>query len=377
MHTRTTSASSSHRDAVEAARHLIHQFGDTAPRAVVFFCSHEHDGTRLSAALRKRYPETEVIGCTTAGEFTQNSGGTGGVAAFAFGADRVRACRGALADFTHGVEPGIRAAVAAIGDGLGVDLRRADPARYAGVVLLEGLGGKEEVANHALGMAAPALSFVGGSAADNLEFVRTRVFHNGRESDNGAALLVLEAAVPFAVMKTCSLEPTEHRFTVTRADAASRTVYEVDGRPVLAKYAAAVGTTPDALDFGVFMRHPWGMMLDGEPWVRSPKHALPDGGLMFACAIEEGMQLHMMRRTELVAETRRALTEAKEALGGTVGGGLIFNCVYRRLEMDASALHGAFLQTFVDLEFPMAGLHTYGESYLGHMNQTCTGLVFA
>jgi hypothetical protein len=319
MQAPATSALSTRTEAADAARELSEQLGDAALRAIVFFCSHAHDGAALSAALRERYPEAQVIGCTTAGEFNQTGGGLGGVSALAFGSDRVRACHAALADFSGGVELAI-------------------------------------------------------SAADNLSFERTRVFVNGRESEDGAALLVMEMAVPFTVLKTCHLEPTEHRFTVTRADAAARTVYEVGGRPVLAAYAEAAGTELDALDFGVFMQNPWGMMLDGEPWIRSPKHALPDGGLVFACAVEEGMQMHLMRRTDLVAETRRAMNEAIDVLGGTAGGGLIFNCVYRRLEMDALSLHEPFLRSF---DFPMAGFHTYGESYLGHMNQTCTGLVFA
>ncbi|MDQ3556450.1 MAG: FIST C-terminal domain-containing protein [Gemmatimonadota bacterium] len=374
MQAPATSALSTRTEAADAARELSEQLGDAALRAIVFFCSHAHDGAALSAALRERYPEAQVIGCTTAGEFNQTGGGLGGVSALAFGSDRVRACHAALADFSGGVEPAISAAAGEIGDRLGIDLRAADSARYAALVLVEGLHGREEAANHALGMAAPALGFVGGSAADDLSFERTRVFVNGRESEDGAALLVMEMAVPFTVLKTCHLEPTEHHFTVTRADAAARTVYEVGGRPVLAAYAEAAGTELDALDFGVFMQNPWGMMLDGEPWIRSPKHALPDGGLVFACAVEEGMQMHLMRRTDLVAETRRAMNEAIDVLGGTAGGGLIFNCVYRRLEMDALSLHEPFLRSF---DFPMAGFHTYGESYLGHMNQTCTGLVFA
>lgn len=375
MQIETVSAITDRRDPAGAVRHLIEQFGDAAPCAVVFFCSHHHDGAVLSSALREQYPDAEVIGCTTAGEFTDRWGGKGGVSALALGAGKVRACAAALARFEDDVESGIRAATDRMAADLGISLRDADPERYVGLVLVEGVRGKEETANHALGMVAPALSFVGGSAGDDLEFQQTRVFHNGESSDDGAALLVLEMAVPFTVVKTCSLVPTELAFTITRADAPNRVVYEVDGRPVLDAYAEAVGTTPDRLDFGMFMKHPWGMMLDGEPWIRSPKLVLPDGGLMFACAIEEGMMLHLMRNTDLVGETRRAVERVEEHLGQSVGGALLFNCTYRRLELDAGDLHESFLQTFA--RFPTAGFHTYGESYLGHMNQTCTGLVFA
>lgn len=46
----------------------------------------------------------------------------------------------------------------------------------------------------------------------------------------------------------------------------------------------------------------------------------------------------------------------------------------RRFELDAKNLHGPFLEAFSGLQ--MAGFHTYGESYLAHINQTLTGLWF-
>ena len=359
----------------EAAEHLASQIAAADPRVIVFFCSAAHDGAALSGALRGRFPRAEVIGCTTAGEFIERARGETGVSAMALGADRVTSCATRLARFGTGVYPAVQHAADEIGRDLGVELRAADPSRYVGVVLVEGLRGREEAANHALGIAAPSLEFVGGSAGDNLAFKSTRVFRNGEESDDGAALLVMEMAVPFVVAMTCSFEPSDSFFTITRADAPNRIVYEVDGRPVLEAYAEAAGVEPGKLDTRVFMRQPWGMMLDEEAWIRSPQQALPDGGLKFYCEIEEGMGLHIMRGTDLVGETEAALRRAAAEVGGRIGGALVFNCILRRLELDAEDAHEPFLRVFSG--FPAAGFHTYGESYLGHINQTCTGLVFA
>jgi hypothetical protein len=56
-----------------------------------------------------------------------------------------------------------------------------------------------------------------------------------------------------------------------------------------------------------------------------------------------------------------------------MSGGLAFNCILRRLDMDAQSLHAPFLRTFEGLQ--CAGFHTYGESYLGHINQTLTSVL--
>jgi hypothetical protein len=376
---RPASAHSRAGDTRVAAAELIAQLDarleGAAVTVVVVFHSPVHDGTALAAALAERYPKAEVIGCSTAGEFVECEGSIGGVSAMALPAGTARAAHVAFANFDRGVEAGIAAAAKRLGRLVGADLRSLDPARYVGVVLFDGLHMREEAANEALGAAAPQLVFVGGSAGDDLAFKETHIFHNQKRATDGAVVMLLDMAVPFTIAKTCSFAPTPHSFTVTRADEANRVVYELDGRPALEVYAEATGTTVAKVDGALFMKHPLGMMLDGDPWIRSPQQTLPDGGLKFYCRITEGSEVHLMRGTDLVGETREAMSRAAREVGGTGGGVLAFNCILRRLELDATKAHDGFHGAFGGL--PTAGFHTYGETYLGHINQTCTALVFA
>jgi len=50
------------------------------------------------------------------------------------------------------------------------------------------------------------------------------------------------------------------------------------------------------------------------------------------------------------------------------------NCILRRLELDASGRGQGFVDAFAGV--PTAGFHTYGETWLGHVNQTLTGVIF-
>jgi hypothetical protein len=356
----------------DAIGDLIRQFGAIKPVAVIFFASHHHDGTRISAALREWAHGAEVVGCTTAGEFSETAYGTGGIAALALGAGKIKRCAAALATFDDGVEAGIRSATSKIATRLSVDLRELDGTRYVGIVLNEGLKGNEEEVNEVLGHIAPLLSFVGGSAGDNLELKETRVFHNGAMTNNGSALLLLESAVPFAIVKASSFEPTTRRFTITRV--VGRVVYELDGKPVQEAYAAAVGAPVSALDHSVFMASPLGVMIDGQPWVRSPIAALPDGGLLFGCKILEGSELALLASANLIGDTRSCLARGRESVGGRVSGALLFNCAHRRVEIQIKQLGDPFREML--REFPNAGFHSYGESWLGHMNNTMIGLLF-
>ncbi|MGZ8834035.1 MAG: FIST N-terminal domain-containing protein, partial [Thermoanaerobaculia bacterium] len=106
----------------------------------------------------------------------------------------------------EGVDAGIRGAAASLAAELKMrSLREADPHRYVGIVLFDGINGREEEANEVLGNIAPTLSFVGGSAGDGLEFRATKVYCNDVASEHGAALLLIDSAVPFTVIEDVQL----------------------------------------------------------------------------------------------------------------------------------------------------------------------------
>lgn len=364
-------------DTSGALTDLLSQLEGFDAGAIVFFSAATHDGALISRTLKQKFPAAAVIGCSTAGEFSQDVTSSGGVTALALAPSKIKRATTRLVRFSNGdIDFSLRKAASQLATDIGAsDLRSLDPQRFVGIVLFDGLHGHEERANEILGNIAPTLSFVGGSAGDDLTFTVTKVFCGNEETENGAALLLFESAVPFAISKTCSFVPTEKSFVVTRADVKNRVVYELDGEPIIEAYAKALGTTPDHVDAQAFMSHPLGLMIDGEAWIRSPARVVPDGGVKFFCNIAEGMRISLMNSTDLVTDTRQAMQDAQRRLGSPISGGLAFNCVLRRLEMDAKNLHPGFLDTFKGMQ--VSGFHTYGETWLGHINQTLTALWFA
>ncbi len=361
-------------DSTAALVELKAQLADIDPVAVLFFCSFNHDGLLLNRELQALAPRAEVIGCTTSGEFTASAYTQGGVSVLALSSAKVKRCAAAMASYDAGaVESAVHAATKEIATKLKVDLRELDPEHWVGVVLNEGLRGHEEQVNEVLGHVAPFLSFLGGSAGDNVKLKETKVFYGGKESNNGSAFLLLEANVPFHILKSCSFEPTSTKVTIGRVQ--GRVVYEIDGKPALPTYAMHVGVPVEQLGPMVFMGNPLGLMIDGEPWVRSPIAVTPDGGLVFGCKILEGSTLSFLRSTDLVNHTRLALEEGAKKLGQTPSVGLLFNCAHRCIEVQAKQLEAPFRQAISG--FPVAGFHSYGESWLAHMNQTLIALLFA
>jgi hypothetical protein len=353
---------------------LVHGLGSEEPAAVLYFASSRYDPTEIAGPMAEAFPDAVTIGCSTAGEFTDTVTGTNGISAIALPFGILTGALAALGDLDGDVTKGMWSAVHELEDCLEIPLRDLDPSCHLGFVLIDGLSLAEEKVNEVLGNAAPVLDIVGGSAGDDLAFDHTWVAVGHKISYHGAALLVCQTAVPFHVMKTCSFTPTGRVLRITEADVATRTVLSFDGRTAADVYAEAVGVRRDALDDSVWMSHPVGLMINGQPWIRSPQAVTPEGHVVFYAQILPGMEVEVMEATDMVADTRNAVTEARTALGDQVSGAVLFNCILRRLEMDAKRMGTPFLESFDGL--PLAGFHTYGETWLGHVNQTLTGVVF-
>ena len=108
--------------------------------------------------------------------------------------------------------------------------------------------------------------------------------------------------------------------------------------------------------------------------IRSPRTANADGSITFYAQVLEGCDMELMSATDLVNDTRTAMMSAVQATGGTPSGAVLFNCVLRRLQSDNENAGDQFAEALGGV--PAAGFHTYGETWLGHVNQTITGVVF-
>jgi len=353
---------------------LDERLGGQSAAVVMYFASIAYDPDDLVGPITDHFPGAQVIGCSTAGEFTDDATGSGGISAIALPDVVVARCAAVLGELETDVARGADFAVRDIEAQLGGRLKALDPASHIGVVLIDGLHGAEELLTAQVRAAAPNLQLIGGSAGDDLAFERTWVAVGKLFSWNAVALLVAEIGVAFQVVKTCSFAPTGIKLRITSAEPGTRTVEEFDGKPAVQAYADALGTSPDAVDESLFMSNPVGLMVDGEPWIRSPQAPTPGGGLKFYSEITEGTEVELMHSTDLLGDTEAAVADAVDAVGGTASGAVMFNCILRRLELDAKGESREFVAAFGGV--PMAGFHTYGETWRGHVNQTLTGVVF-
>jgi hypothetical protein len=87
----------------------------------------------------------------------------------------------------------------------------------------------------------------------------------------------------------------------------------------------------------------------------------------------EGMELSILESTNIINDTKKAIEDVKSKLG-SISGIINFNCILRTLELGQKQLKQDYGKLFSDI--PTVGFSTYGEQFIGHVNQTATMLVF-
>lgn len=362
---------SNHPDAEAAAADLGRQIAQPGAALTLVFASPRYDLTRLGAALQQHFDGT-VIGCTSAGEIADGIGYRQG------GLIGVSLCSPELVAHIELIQPLDRFDAQQgleLAERLQARLTLADdfdPSRMFALLLVDGMSMLEEQVVAAIYGSLRGVSLIGGSAADELEFNTTYVYHQGRFHSNAALLCLVETSLPFRLFRVQHFEPTETRLVITEAHGPTRTVFEINGEPAAQEYARAVGLKVPELSPQVFAAHPVMLKINGEYFVRSIQKVNPDGSLTFYCAIDNGLVLTVARGHDLLEHLRRSLAELhaeipqlKLLLG--------CDCILRRLELVEKQLleqAGPILQ---GTEF--VGFSTYGEQFNGiHVNQTLTGL---
>jgi hypothetical protein len=336
--------------------------------AVLCFASSQLDPRGVSAGMQELFPAAQVFGCTTSGEQTSSGFHQGSIVMMLFAADAVPELSVAVVEgLSEG--GGVRSAAETFQRHFGVPMMQMSRDEYVGLILIDGLSGAEERVMTELGNGTN-VRFVGASAGDDMRFEATHVFANGRHYTDSALLVLMKPAVDFEIVKTQSVEVLEPILRATKVSVETREVIEFNDRPASEVYAEALGCTLEDAAARTFL-HPLGLMVAEEPFLRSPL-GFVGTAMQFQCQILEGMHLRLCEAKKTVETTRDVVEEIQRA--GPVSGLLNFHCAGRTLELTHRGRLGEYEKIFADV--PTAGFCSYGEQYIGHMNQTSTMLVF-
>lgn len=356
----------------EAVAELAAQLPSDVLALILVFLSPSYDPHHFIAEISRHFDDTEVCGCTTAGELAPDGWDENSVVALAFSrADFSAVVRPIFNLDSFRVEDGRR-----IGGELRHELLRATPqverGSPFGLVLIDGLCRREEAVMSAIYASLDDIPVVGGSAGDGLRFEKTFVFFDGKAHSNAALLILLNTSLPFRVFKCDNFEPQAQKMVVTEADIENRTVRELNAEPAAQEYSRVVGIMDAKLDPFSFASHPVLVRVGGAYYARSIQRVEPDGSLHFFCAIDEGMVLTAATSRSLVGAARETFADIRDQIGD-VSLYIGFECLLRRLDAEQHQLARDMSELY--RQNRVVGFHTYGEQFGSmHVNQTFTGV---
>ncbi len=365
---RTTS--SSNPEPLAATEEIIKNLQGTNPTLLVVFAAPKYCTNQLPQSLRNAFPNAAIMGCSTAGEINSTAMSNDSIVAMAIEQDLVSNAWIETVQLDNCAQ-NVPLACQKIASEIGTPLNELDSLYHAGLVIIDGLSGKEEELMEAISSSV-LLPFIGGSAGDNLEFKKTFVFtHKGIVSD-AAVICILKATNGFDLLKTQSFSvATNTVLRPTKLAACERIVHEFNNKPATVAYAEALSCDVSELS-SHFMTNPLAMLIDHEPYVRSPR-VIENTSIHFYCALIKDHDYHVLNSGNIVEDTQIALKYKSMETGNRIAAIINFNCILRTIELKIKNQSQAYANIFANI--PTIGFSTYGEQLGTHINQTATMLV--
>ncbi|MCK4732753.1 MAG: FIST C-terminal domain-containing protein [Methanophagales archaeon] len=352
--------------------------GDQIDLAMVY-CSSKYDYKKVVNAVRATTNKAPLIGCSTAGEFTEDKVERESIAVGLIASDEIK--------FFTAIAEGVREDPELVARSLANKLQGIVEGypNLTAILLVDGLAGVGEemavLASHVFEQAfVEKVRFVGGTAGDDMQLKETFVFSGDIVATNSACICLLASKMPLFTAVKHGHTPLSGHLKITRAE--GNKLYEVDGRPAwevwkeeTAEAARKRGVDIEELktpaEFAQFFsNYMLGLATgkEGEYKIRWPVSINEDGSLNFTCGIAEGSTFRIMDGSNIedqinaVEEAVRIAKQSAESAGYTDFAGIfVFECAVRQLMLGDrfSECVDRFKKVLPGV--PILGWESYGE----------------
>ena len=366
------------------------------PVLITGFISPHLDIDQVAAKLKRRFPQTSISLCTSAGELCNAANSlyctTGErwdrIVLQLFDDSLIASAEVVMVPLecedirSGGKRMGMKERIAKLTSNIKrlqvrTPIDHRDTLAY---VVFDGLSASESFFMEALYESGRfTCLFVGGSAGGKLDFQKTLIHDGQRSYQNHAQIVFLKTAanVRYGVFKSQNFKPADLTFSVLTASEEDRTIDQVidsagNIKSMVQALCDAFNCTPQALE-PKLADYSFAIRVGGELFVRSIARIDYEHQIVqLYCDVAPGEELVMVRRTPLREATRMDYEQFLRGKGGQPVAGILNDCILRRLN-NATEL-GSMAGTFGDV--PLAGLSTFGEILGLNLNQTLTAVFF-
>lgn len=325
------------------------------PQAGVLLSAVDHDHPRMLAAIASRYPDLQLIGCTTDGELSSSEGfAEGSTTLMLFQSDRVTFAAGVGEHLSRDPAAATHAAVRQARCKCKQDPRLC-------LITPESLTTSASDILAALHRElSPSLPILGGTASDQWRFQKTYQFYGNRCFEDAIPVLLLAGDLAYSHGIASGWRPIGERCPATRSE--QNVVYEIGGKTALAYYQHYLGPHPPAGEYPLAVTDE----RTGHTYLRAPLTYETDvGSIAFAGEVPQGalVQLSSTTRDDIIAATRSSLDQAICNYNGTTpDAALVFSCAARKQILGTrTAEEAQVMRAGLASGTPTCGFYAYGE----------------
>ena len=359
--------------ASDAARKLKEECTGFPVRQLLYFASPAFGAEETAKAVKDAFPGAVTLGCTCYDCMQALNGSNRAIAAMAFGPEAFSRFAVTVAENIEQDPLAMEKALLRLQDEIGETIADLDYRSWFGMVIFDGRASNTESFVASAGNRTD-ITFVGGYASDFLTFKDIAVYRDDTAHRGAALVAIAKPKGKFALLKTQSAAIGARTFMVTGSDEKKKILKTLDGRPAMDVYAEALGMKPADIDAAVFRNNPFGVMAVGEPFIRAISVATGDGGLRLFCSLKEGVPVTLLKTTDIIEETARALEEKRRQLGGSIKAAVVFDCVLRNIEIHEENKFESYAGLFNGIQ--SIAFSTFGEAYIGLVTQTAVMILF-
>lgn len=352
---------------------LIDTIRQPQMKLVMFFSSKKYDIKEVAKIFKEYLPDVHVVGCTTAGELSNQGFTEGSISALSIAADDFEAAPYLMKEINRKVLFA-KNDIIRVAETIGLSQDSEDGFI---LTLIDSSQAAEEKILSLLRNNFPKLNIVGGSAADE-DFKETLVSVNGETMENAAAIVFVRTSHEMLFHKENIYTPTDIQLEVTKANIQQRLVLELNGKPAAEEYARILGIDVGYLRENfrdVFFSNPLGRTFGEDIWITAPTSIVDDKAIAFASLILPGTRVKLLKPVDAVAEAVKTVETIKQKLPNCKGA-ILFNCLLRYMQFKQDNQTEIIAREYAKLG-PICGFNTHGEQLQRHhMNQTLTLVAF-
>jgi len=345
-------------------------------KAVFFMAAISYDFEELAREIKNRFPDSEVMGTSTAGEITPDGFTSDSVVLTTMSSMDVR-CKAVLVK--HGSKYPV-ASKAAIESALAsCGIRCNDPYSHKdafAVTFINGVFNAEEsiLSNFYSIIKNDEFKLAGGTAGFTGDTPKTWVSVNGECTQDGAAMMFVKTSCKFDIRQEDIFNPTGKTFFVGESDPVSRTVYRLDGVAAKTAYANKLGVS-EAQAEKITFENPFGRYLNGSLHIGALAGFTPEGRITTFARIVPNSTLELMHIGDPLQKCDETCAGIKSAIPNPKFA-LLMTCITRTVHFQNTGISSQIISKYNGVFPTFAGFSAYGEQ-LGrmHCNQTLVTLV--